>query len=56
MSNKHGENYLPFNQRGKPLRVKTPEEIRQRLLNAPDVREVIMKMVEERAKEFEGHY
>jgi hypothetical protein len=28
MSNRHGENYLPFLKRGKELKTKTPEEIK----------------------------
>jgi len=28
MQNKHGENWLPFFKRGKPWKVKTPEEVK----------------------------
>lgn len=49
MSNLHGENYIPWLSRGKPLKVKTPEEMKQAILNAPEVKEVIADLVRERA-------
>lgn len=37
MSNRHGENYLPFFKRGKELKIKTPEETKQRILKSKEV-------------------
>jgi len=38
MSRRHGENFLPFYTLGRPMKVKTPEEVKKHLLNAPEVR------------------
>jgi hypothetical protein len=37
MANRHGENYLPFFNRGKALKVKTPNEVKMRILKSADV-------------------
>ena len=41
MDNKTGENFLPFYQRGKPLNIRTPDEVKKRIINSPDVKEII---------------
>lgn len=45
MSNKHGENYLPFFKRGKELNVKSQEEVKRSILNAPEVKAIIATMI-----------
>ncbi len=41
MSNKHGENFIPFDTRGKPVQVRSPDDMKRLILNSDDVREVI---------------
>jgi hypothetical protein len=56
MSNKHGENFIPFYTRGKPVQVRTSEELKRLILNADDVREVIAQVVRERTEQYKHHY
>lgn len=46
MSNRHGENYIPFLERGKGINVRTPEETKMRILNAEEVKGIIDQMVQ----------
>jgi len=39
MSNRHGENYLPFFKRGKELKIQNKEEIKKRIMDSLEVRE-----------------
>ena len=41
MSNKHGENFIPFYTRGKPVQVRSTDDMKRLILNSDDVREVI---------------
>jgi len=50
MTTKHGENYLPWATRGKPLKIRTPDEIKHMILNSHHVKEVIAKIAREKAK------
>lgn len=50
MSNQHGENYVPWMSRGKELKVRTTEEIKNMILANHEVKEVMAAMVRERAK------
>lgn len=52
MGNLHGENYIPWLSRGKDLKVKTPEEMKNAILNCPEVKEVIADLVREKTKEY----
>ena len=40
---------------GKPLQVRSPEEIKFRILNAVEVKDVMATLGRERAKKYEGH-
>lgn len=55
MSSKHGENYLPWSQMGKPLNVRSKEEIKFKILNSVEVKEAMAALGRERAKKYEGH-
>ncbi len=54
MGNLTGENFLPWLSRGKELKVRSPEEMKISILNAPEVKEVIADLVRERTKEYQG--
>lgn len=51
----HGENYVPWLSRGKPLRVRSPEEVKQAILGAAEVKEVIAALVREKSAQYQGH-
>ena len=56
MSAQHGENYLPYwYSRGKPLKVRTPEEMKRMILSSEQVKRAMALLVSERAKAYEGH-
>jgi hypothetical protein len=50
MTRSHGENYLPWTSSGKPLKVRTPEEIKMHILSTNSVKEVMAQLVRERSK------
>jgi hypothetical protein len=43
---------LPWLGRGKPLNVRTTDEIKALILSAPEVKEVIADLVRERTKQY----
>jgi hypothetical protein len=56
MSNKHGENFIPFFTRGKPIKIRTPDEIMRLILDSDDVKDAIAKVVNERTEQYKHHY
>jgi hypothetical protein len=50
MSNNHGENFIPFYTRGKPVQVRTTEEMKRLILGSDEVREVLAQVVRERTE------
>jgi hypothetical protein len=56
MSNKHGENFIPFYTRGKPVQVRTTEEMKRLILGSDEVREVLAQVVRERTEQYKHHY
>lgn len=56
MSNKHGENFIPFYTRGKPVQVRTPDEIKSLIINSDDVRDVIAQVVRDRTEKYKQHF
>ena len=56
MSNQHGENYVPFLSRGKELKVRTPDEIKNLILANNEVKEVMAAMARERTKKLADHF
>lgn len=56
MTNQHGENYIPWLSRGKPLKTRTAEEIKSLILGTNEVKEVVAAMVRERAKKLKDHF
>lgn len=52
MSAQHGENYIPWLSRGKPLKVRSSEEIKNLILGTHEVKEVIASLVREKTKQY----
>jgi hypothetical protein len=56
MSNKHGENFIPYYTRGKPVQVRSIDELKRLILNSDDVRDVVAQVVRERTEQYKHHF
>lgn len=55
MAARHGENFIPWYSRGKPLIVRSKKDLIEIILKSDDVKEAIALVARERAKQYEGH-
>jgi hypothetical protein len=56
MGNTHGENLIPFYSMGKPVKVRTIEELKNLILSSEDVRDVIAETVGKRTAQYQYHF
>lgn len=56
MANFSGENFLPFSSLGKPIKVRSSEEMKRLILGGDEVKEVIAQVVNQRTSKYKQHY
>lgn len=56
MSANLGENLIPFYSRGKPVVVRTPEEMKTLILNSDDVRDAIAGLVRQKTQLYQHKF
>jgi len=56
MSNKQGDNFIPFYNRGRELKLRPIEELKRLILDSDDVKDAIAKVVRERTEMYKHYY
>ena len=49
------ENFVPWSNVGKPLNVRTPDELKVLILGTDEVKDIMATLVRERAKQYQNH-